>query len=99
MQVQSLGWEDSLQKGTATYSSILAWKIPWTEKPGGPHSMGFSRQEYWSGLPCPPPGDLPHTGIKPSSLGSPALAGRSFTAEPAVKPHKILHIHCKIKLV
>ena len=41
--------------------------------------MGFSRQEYWSGLPCPPPGDLPDPGIKPSSLMSPALAGKFFT--------------------
>ena len=44
-----------------------------------PLSMGFSRQEYWSGLPCPPPGDLPNPGIKPVSLTSPALAGRFFT--------------------
>ena len=42
-------------------------------------SLGFSRQEYWSGLPFLPPGDLPYTGIKPSSLLSPALAGRFFT--------------------
>ena len=42
--------------------------------------MGFSRQEYWSGLPCPPPGDLPAPGIQPSSLASPALAGGFFTA-------------------
>ena len=41
-------------------------------------SMGFSRQDYWSGLPCPPPGDLLHPGIKPVSLRSPALAGRFF---------------------
>ena len=41
--------------------------------------MGFSRQEYWSGLPCPPPGDLPNPGIEPVSLTSPALAGRFFT--------------------
>ena len=40
--------------------------------------MGFSRQEYWSGLPCPPSGDLPDPGIKPASLTSPALAGESF---------------------
>uniref|UniRef100_G3N0Q5 LY6/PLAUR domain containing 6 n=1 Tax=Bos taurus TaxID=9913 RepID=G3N0Q5_BOVIN len=39
-----------------------------------PLSMGFSRQEYWSGLPCPPPGDLPDPGIEPESLTSPALA-------------------------
>ena len=43
-----------------------------------PLSMGFSRQEYWSGLPCPPPGDLPDPGIKPTSLMSPALAGEFF---------------------
>ena len=42
-------------------------------------SMGFSRQEYWSGLPCPPSGDLPDPGIEPSSLTYPALAGRLFT--------------------
>ena len=44
-----------------------------------PLSMGFSRQEYWSGLPCPPPGDLPDPGIEPASLMSPALADGFFT--------------------
>ena len=44
-----------------------------------PLSMGFCRQEYWSGLPCPPPGDLPDTGIKPVSPAMPALAGGFFT--------------------
>ena len=43
-------------------------------------SMGISRQEYWSGLPFPPPGDLPDLGIKPASLLSPVLAGRFFTS-------------------
>ena len=43
-----------------------------------PLSMGFSRQENWSGCPCPPPGDLPNPGIKPTSLMSPALGGRFF---------------------
>ena len=42
--------------------------------------MEFSRQEYWSGLPRPPPGDLPDPGIEPASLMSPALAGGFFTA-------------------
>ena len=42
-------------------------------------SMGFSGQEYWSGLPCPPPRDLPDPGIKPTSLKAYALAGRFFT--------------------
>ena len=41
--VQSLGWEDSLEKKTATHSSILAWRIPWTEEPGGLQSMGLQR--------------------------------------------------------
>ena len=48
-------------------------------------SMGFSRQEYWSGLPCPPPGGLSDTGIEPVSLMSPALAGRFFTTRATGK--------------
>ena len=48
--------------------------------------MGFSRQEYWSGLLCPPPGDLPILGIKPTSLTSPALAGGFFPLPPPGKP-------------
>ena len=42
-QVQSLGWEDPLEKGMTTYFSILAWIIPWTEEPGGLQSLGFQR--------------------------------------------------------
>ena len=42
-QVQSLGWEDPLEKEMATHSSNLAWKIPWTEEPGGLQSMGSQR--------------------------------------------------------
>ena len=49
-------------------------------------SMGFSRQEYWSGLPCPPPRDLPEPGIEPRS---PALTGRLFTAEQPGKPYTL----------
>ena len=44
MRVQSLGQEDSLEKDTATHSSILAWKILWTEEPGGLQSMGLQSQ-------------------------------------------------------
>ena len=52
-----------------------------------PLSMGFSRQDYWRGLPCLPPGDLSNPGIKPLSLMSPALAGRFFLPlAPAGKP-------------
>ena len=48
--------------------------------------MGFLRQEYWSGLPCPHPGDLPDPGIQPASPASPALQMDSFTAETPGKP-------------
>ena len=46
--VQSLGWEDPLEKKTATHSSILAWKTPWTEEPGGIQSMGSQRMTSWT---------------------------------------------------
>ena len=52
---------------------------PMDYSPQAPLSMGFSRQEYWSGLPCPPPGDLPGSGIKRKSFASPASAGGFFT--------------------
>ena len=45
MQVRSLGWEDPLEKEMATYSSILAWRIPWMEEPGGLQSMGLQRYD------------------------------------------------------
>ena len=53
---------------------------PWTVAPQAPLSMGFSRQEYWSELPCPSPGNLPDPGIKPASPTSPALADGFFTS-------------------
>jgi len=55
-------------------------------------SMEFSRQEYWSGLPFPPPGDLPNPEIKPMSLVSPTLACRFFTTVPPGKPLMLLLI-------
>ena len=61
-----------------------AFKTPWTTAHQAPVSMGFPRQEYWNGLPFPPPGDLPNLGIEPAS---PALAGRIFTAELPGKSH------------
>ena len=51
----------------------------WTVAHQPPLSMGFLRQEYWNGLPCPPPGDLPDPRMEPMSLMSAALAGRFFT--------------------
>ena len=62
----------------------LSLATPWTVAPQAPLSMGFSRQEYWSGVPFPPPGDLPDPGIKSLYLASPVLAGGFFTAVPPV---------------
>ena len=56
---------------------------PWAVAHQAPLSRGFPRQEYWSGLLFPPPGDLPDPGIEPASL---ALAGGFFTTEPPGKP-------------
>ena len=67
----------------ATHSSTLAWKSPCTEEPGRLQSMGFSRQECWSGLPFPSPGDLPDPGVEPRS---PALQADALLSEPPGKP-------------
>ena len=66
--------------------SCRVFATPLTVAHQAPLSMGFSRQEYWSGLPFPPPGSLPYPGIKPTSLMSPVSAGRFFTTEPLGKP-------------
>ena len=65
---------------------------PDTIAPQAPLSMEFSRQEYWSGLPFPPPEDLCNPGIKPVSLVSPALAGGVVTTAPLGIPRKDLEI-------
>ena len=61
------------------FSRAQLFVTPWTVAHQAHLSKGFSRQEYWSGLPCPPPGDLPNPGIKPEFHMSPALAGGFFT--------------------
>ena len=61
------------------FSFVWLFATLWTVSLQAPLTMGFSRQEYWSRLPCPPPGGLPAPGIEPMSLVSPALAGRLFT--------------------
>ena len=60
-------------------SHVCLFVTPWTVALQAPLSMGVSRQEYWSGLPCPPPADLPDPGIELMSFTSPALAGSFFT--------------------
>ena len=58
----------------------LTFITVWTVAHQPPLSMGFSRQKYWNGLPCPPLGNLPNSGIEPMPLTSPALAGKFFTS-------------------
>ena len=64
-------------------SCVQFFTTPWTEACQAPLSMGFPRQGYWTGLPCPPPGDLPDTGIDPMP---PAVGGGFSTTEPPGKP-------------
>ena len=64
-------------------SHVQPFETPWTVAYQAPLSMGFSRQEYWSGLPFPSPGDLPNSGIEPKS---PTLEADTLTSEPPGKP-------------
>ena len=63
---------------------------PWTVTQQAPLSMGFPRQEYWSGLPLPPPGGLPDLGIKPASPVATSLASGFLTTDPPEKPIKYI---------
>ena len=67
-------------------SCVRLFVTLWTVAHQAPLPMEFSKQEYWSGLPFPTPGDLPDPGIQPASLVSPALAGGFFTTAPPGKP-------------
>ena len=83
----SMHSSDFLSKGEACgLSHVRPTVTPQTVAHQALLSMKFSRQEYWSGLPFPPPGDLPHPGMEPTSLVSPVLAGGFFTTEPPGKP-------------
>ena len=68
-------WIKGLCLHAKSLQSCLTLCDPMDCSPPGTSSMEFSRQEYWNGLPCPPPGDLPNPGIEPMSRMSPALAG------------------------
>ena len=93
LQARTLEWV------AISFSNACKWKVrvkslsrvrlfatPWTAAHQAFQSMGFPRQEYWSGVPFPPPGDLPKPGIKPSSLACPASAAGFFTTAPPGKP-------------
>ena len=74
------------RKKEKSLSCVRLFVIPWTVAHQAPPSMGFSRQEYRSGLPFPSPGDLPHPGTKP---GSPALQADSLPSKPSGKSLKM----------
>ena len=78
-----MGW-DGVCCGCCSVVSDCA--TPWTVAHQAPLSTGFSRPEYWSGLPFPSPGDLPNPGIEPMSPAFPALASIFSTTEPPGKP-------------
>ena len=69
------------------FSRVQFFVTPWTVARQAPLSMGFCRHEYWSGLPCPPPKDLPNPGIELTSLASPALADGFFTTSATWEAH------------
>ena len=76
-------------------SHVWLFQILWTVVHQAPLSMWFPRQDYWRGLPFPPPVDLPDPGIKLVSLMSPELADRFFTTTPPRKPLQLLVLHNK----
>ena len=78
---EKVGLKLNIQK--TKLSSFQLFVTPWTVAHQAPPTMGFSRQEYWSGLPFPSPGNLPDLGIKPRS---PALWADALTSEPPGKP-------------
>ena len=69
------------------FSRVPFYVTPLTSAPQAPLSIGFFRQEHWSGLPWSPPGDLPDPGIELASHASPALAERFFTTSAAWEAH------------
>ena len=79
------------------FSRVQVLAIPWMVSHQAPLSVGFPRQEYWSGLPRPSPGDLPDPGIESMCLVSPALAGRFFTLVPPGKPLSMFYVYLYIK--
>ena len=77
-------------------SRVRLFATPWTVTHQAPPSMGFSRQEYWSGLPFPSPGDLPNPGVK---VRSPGLQADSLLPEPPGKPQHLQYLLCKYRVI
>ena len=72
--------------------SVQLFSTVWTVARQTPLFMEFPKQEYWSGLPFPPPGHLPYPGIKFKSPAFPALSGEFFTTEPHGNPHTLVKL-------
>ena len=70
------------------FSRVRLFVTPWTVADQAPQSTEFSRQEYWNGLPFPPPGDLPDPGVEP---GSPTMQADALPSEPPGKPLRVGH--------
>ena len=93
VRAKSFVMSDSFQLcGLARQDPPGFWptRIPWP-------AMGFSMQEYWSGLPCPPLGDLPNPGIEPVSLMSSVLAGVFFTTSATWEAHPYVYVYFNCK--
>ena len=96
MSVSAVQQHDSAIKvkvKVKSLSRVQLFTTPWTVAHQAPPPMGFSRQEYWSGLPFPPPRDLPNPGVEPRS---PTLQADSSPSEPPEKAH--ISIITSIKL-
>ena len=83
----------------SSFRCVRFFVILWTVARQVPLSMGLSRQECWSGLPCPPPGNLPDPGIKPMSSVAPALQVDSLPADPSGLPKGSLHLMKELEIL
>ena len=81
------------------FGPVWLFATLWTVGSQAPLPMGFSRQEYWSGLPYPPPGDLPHPGIEPASPVFPALQTDSSPAESPGKPLDVIIVRTNSNVI
>ena len=82
--IENINFASKVKVKVKSLSCIGLFATLWTVARQAPQSMGFSRQEYWSGLPFPSPGDLNNSGIEPTSPVSLALQANSLPLEPSI---------------
>ena len=95
MSVVPINYKDRRNQ-SVQLSHVRLFATPWTVAYQAPLSMGFSRQEYWSGLPFPSPGDLPDPGIEPRS---PALEADALNSEPPGKPLRMFNYKIENRMI